>query len=1056
MKKTFRKAIASMLAVLMVICAMPFTAFAAEVGRQWWVDDGIEIADITGEPEFEGLLADPDWDWVEFGSGCDMLGESGADCAGVPDLRDNYKPVLGIITTSMGKAGMTPTELATYYNACYGYSATYDYDKMVNDGKLLNPAQLEAGQRIAVSVEMGGIDLVNTMQLVGTFDNKYLMPSRYTRKPAATPATANDPWAEVTNTTQGWLCNGAKYMTDCLTIGNAVCDKSAGTFYIQGTGASAGSGLERASQYIGSNATGERSFGKYGVFMGTMVFEVLKDCDLSDVFHITEHNLANGVEGTYIQPYNTAECEDGIAYIGTASQYDVFAVMPVVWDNYSAGSTSHTHTAAAEKANVKAATCTEAGYTGDVVCADCGEVMEAGSVIKATGHTPAADKVDVKTATCTEAGYTGDVVCKDCGTVITAGTATKALGHDYTGTLTPATDKTHTVACVNDCGTTETQNCKFEVKHTVLPEINKEGLDTYTCACGNSYTEKVDALTCAHTGDKTTTENVTKAATCTAVGSKTITVTCDVCGNVVSETTEEIPMTAHTAADELANVKDATCTAKGYTGDVVCKDCGAVITKGTETDMIDHTAGTPVENVTVAPTCTTVGSKTITTSCTVCGNVIDTKTEEVPMTEHVAADELANVKAATCTAEGYTGDVVCKDCGAVITKGETVPMIAHTPGEAVVEKVDATLTTEGSITTTVNCTVCGTEISKDVEVIPMIAGFDVTVDAQDLGTVTLNGVDVTNGATIKVEAGKEVKLVATATQGAEFLGWIANGATTVSTDAEYTTIAQANITYTPVFAAVEDGAFVVTFVDAYGNIVSTQTVATGADVTVPAVPERAGYVDGAWSLTAEEIAALTADATISAQYTKNEAKLYTVTADTCDITVAGATVANVATDIAYDTQVTVTKEGATAWTIDGVTVAYGDTYTFYVGSDVTVVPTFKENVTATPAVANVKVTRVGNPGAEQFTFLATRSLEGFEFVNAGFIYGAGKLGDVKLADVDQSAIKAVYCKTTSDQFSVTYGLRSQSGEVSARAFLTFIDGNGNTQVIYADTQTVKY
>lgn len=39
---------------------------------------------------------------------------------------------------------------------------------------------------------------------------------------------------------------------------------------------------------------------------------------------------------------------------------------------------------------------------------------------------------------------------------------------------------------------------------------------------------------------------------------------------------------------EVIGAKDATCTAKGYTGDTVCKDCEAIIAKGTETDMIAH------------------------------------------------------------------------------------------------------------------------------------------------------------------------------------------------------------------------------------------------------------------------------------------------------------------------------------------------------------------------------------------------------------------------------------------------------------------------------------
>lgn len=39
---------------------------------------------------------------------------------------------------------------------------------------------------------------------------------------------------------------------------------------------------------------------------------------------------------------------------------------------------------------------------------------------------------------------------------------------------------------------------------------------------------------------------------------------------------------------EVIGAKDATCTEKGYTGDTVCKDCKAIISKGTETDKIAH------------------------------------------------------------------------------------------------------------------------------------------------------------------------------------------------------------------------------------------------------------------------------------------------------------------------------------------------------------------------------------------------------------------------------------------------------------------------------------
>ena len=84
----------------------------------------------------------------------------------------------------------------------------------------------------------------------------------------------------------------------------------------------------------------------------------------------------------------------------------------------------HTET---ETVNAKAATCTEDGYTGDVVCKACGKVITKGEVIKATGHDT--EIVGAKEPTCTEDGYTGDVVCKVCGKVITKGEVIPALGH---------------------------------------------------------------------------------------------------------------------------------------------------------------------------------------------------------------------------------------------------------------------------------------------------------------------------------------------------------------------------------------------------------------------------------------------------------------------------------------------------------------------------------------------------------------------------------------------------------------------------------------------------
>lgn len=80
--------------------------------------------------------------------------------------------------------------------------------------------------------------------------------------------------------------------------------------------------------------------------------------------------------------------------------------------------------------DAKDATCTIEGYTGNVVCSICGDVIEEGSTIKALGHTEG-EVVGAKEATCTEKGHTGTVSCTVCNEVLDEGKEIEALGHTY-------------------------------------------------------------------------------------------------------------------------------------------------------------------------------------------------------------------------------------------------------------------------------------------------------------------------------------------------------------------------------------------------------------------------------------------------------------------------------------------------------------------------------------------------------------------------------------------------------------------------------------------------
>ncbi len=249
--------------------------------------------------------------------------------------------------------------------------------------------------------------------------------------------------------------------------------------------------------------------------------------------------------------------------------------------------------------NEKAPTCTQEGYSGDVVCSDCNETVTKGSAIPATGHkwdegtvttdptedaegvrtftctngcgeikTESIPKLEIpdepcthtntatineKAPTCTQEGYSGDTVCNDCKETITKGTAVPATGHKW------------------DDGTVTTE-----------PTEDTEGVKTFTCTngCGETKTESLPKLEipdepCTHTNTAT------------------------------------------------VNAKAPTCTQEGYSGDVVCSDCSETVTKGTAIPATGHTwdDGT----VTTEPTEDSEGVRTFT--CTNgCG---ETRTEAI-------------------------------------------------------------------------------------------------------------------------------------------------------------------------------------------------------------------------------------------------------------------------------------------------------------------------------------------------------------------------------------------------------------------------------------------
>ena len=126
-----------------------------------------------------------------------------------------------------------------------------------------------------------------------------------------------------------------------------------------------------------------------------------------------------------------------------------------------------------------------------------------------------------------------------------------------------------------------------------------------------------------------------------------------------------------------------------------------------------HHANTTLKNAKAA-TCDAEGY-TGDKVCTSCNAVVE-KGTSIPSPAHNTA--LKNEKPATCTAEGYTGDKVCTDCGTIVEKGSSVPVIAHSFDDGMITKLP-TCIDAGTLTYT--CTQCGATRSESL---PTVAHDD--------------------------------------------------------------------------------------------------------------------------------------------------------------------------------------------------------------------------------------------------------------------------------------------------------------------------------------------
>ena len=590
---------------------------------------------------------------------------------------------------------------------------------------------------------------------------------------------------------------------------------------------------------------------------------------------------------------------------------------------------------------------------------------------------------------------------------------------------------------------------------------NKNGTHTVT-----TYTwEKTGEFTFAEkanadTKDCTYGEYTTVTAS-TIAKAGTEKATCSVCGHEDVRDLAKLDGTAYYAALAKAEaVKADDYTAESYAKVTAALEANAKATVEAYTDQAQVTAaataledavnglvkvytitftnaaGTVVDTQKLAAGATPVAPKT---------NTADTTATPAGSKQHSHTTySWPEVSAVTANANyDEVAKVVTEDC----TKGKPVV-------------TEPTLDKPGSEVT--SCTICGQVL--ETKVLPQLKGYDITVAKTAYGTTTLNSEDATNGKTTKVPANSTVTLTAQANEGAEFVGWkVANKL--VSTNETYSFTAVADTEVTPVFTETAESTFVVVFIDMYGNVVSTQEVASGADIKVPATaPIYPGYTFKGWALTNDEITALTEGKTIRAIYEKDATQTYTVKAAGATITVNGTDYTDKAENVAYDAKVTVTKAGATSWTVNGATVGYGESYSFFCASDIELTAVTKADDTSKTQVAIVSTTRPSATDCDVL-FVATRTVADNETVySQGFVYGKNvTASDLTLENVGNTAsgtnpgkVRVIYNNINASQIGLNYGLTAKTGVAGARAFVVTKDADGHVHTYYSEASLYDY
>lgn len=1085
MNKTFKKAIAVILSVLMVVLSVPFTALAAPGDYE-----------PNLKMYFGTFVEDNATNYTDYstcGTGSEKFG-SYASLYGAP-VDYNYTVVNG--NTTSGTLTISKDKANTFNSAIENYFPTLENDVQLGVGDYFTMTVAVENIKVLSSI-LAQVQFSDSIEPAGIYSYKSGRKNVYKLGTETERAAAKGTWEKgkggLSYLPLYSLCeegvSKSSFTTDGSNSSQIIANSEDGKYNVldyswSWPNVDTTSVADPDGLFV-DPTTGEASGYTYtnAIPVATFVFKIVTNDPIQ--FHI--YNPTNVKSFSYVGPTS-----DGIM-IPQLTTYAKNA-----WDTKTNTNTGDTEWPGSRKS-------TFMGFN---------EFREA-------------PKPSTHTITFTTIGgepTTQTVKDGEMPTIPTNTPTTKPVASDSTHhSVTSYKWTPEVVAATADAAYTEeavvtTPECHFEVTEHKDATVKEEGYDVYTCTenCGNSYKQVIDKLPCDHADTKVV--NATKP-TINNAGNTGDTV-CNVCGKTIKTGTVIPQLKGEAYRAALKAAQDATVDPSKYTAESYAKVTEA-LAKYDEATVGAYTSQEDVDTAEAALKAAVEGLVANPTTETYTYNFIDGTSKPLTVNKGETPENFANTPAkvtdnknGTHTTTTYTWSqdgfvftevgsdkvddcklkyetvtqptikvegsktATCPDCGYVSTlpidKLDSTAYYAALKDaqsknakdytEASYAKVTAALKDYAEdVVATYTDPADVAKATKALEdaVTQLNPGVVVTVASTKLGTTTLNDADATNGANARLAVGDKVVLTAKANnETGEFVGWKV-GNKIVSDEASFVTYATADITYEPVFAEKADTSFTVVFVDPYGNVIDTQTVTSGANIEIPTAPTLIGYTFTGWSMTEPDIHALTDGATIYAQYTKDNVAKYTVTApEGATLTVDGVETASPAT-VAYDAKVSVHKDGVAAWQVDGVTVAYGDTYTFFCGSDMNLVAVD----TAVEQETTVVITGVNEiAGSVQVSFAASRNVApGETVVKQGFIYGKN-LADSELtlenvgnkgADANAGTVKIAYTKNSAADISLRYGLSKKDGKVSAAAFVITKTADGTLNKKISEVKSYTY